>query len=110
MYEIANTELIKARSELNKAAIAKNFSGKTLNPEEIKEAIFELISKQMKLELTDIKLEHTFKDDLGCDSLDVTEIFMNFEDLVGMEILDEEAKQISTIQNAIDYLIKKVHG
>jgi len=46
----------------------------------------------------------SFKDDLGADSLDVVELVMELEDEFDMEISDEEAEKISTVQEVIDYI------
>ena len=44
-----------------------------------------------------------FKDDLDADSLDLVELVMALEDEFGIEIPDEDAEKITTVQNAIDY-------
>lgn len=47
-------------------------------------------------------------DDLGADSLDTVELVMAFEEEFGIEIPDEDAEKIATVQNAIDYIKEKV--
>jgi acyl carrier protein len=51
-----------------------------------------------------IKSESSFRDDLGCDSLDTVELIMCFEDEFETEIPDESAEKITTVQHAIDYI------
>lgn len=49
----------------------------------------------------------SFADDLGADSLDVVELVMALEDKFGIEIPDEDAEGITTVQQAIDYINDK---
>ena len=46
----------------------------------------------------------SFMDDLGADSLDTVELIMELEEEFGLEIPDEEAEGIATVQNAVDYI------
>ena len=50
----------------------------------------------------------SFIDDLNADSLDIVELVMELEDAFGIEIPDEEAEKLKTVQNAIDYLRGRV--
>ena len=51
--------------------------------------------------------ESKFIDDLGADSLDTVELVMAFEEKFGIEIPDDAAETIQTVQNAIDYIQSK---
>ena len=51
-----------------------------------------------------MKLEASFIDDLGADSLDTVELVMAFEEEFEIEIPDEEAESIRTVKNAVDYI------
>lgn len=79
-------------------------------------ALFEqvktIIENQLGVDEAEIKLEASFIDDLGADSLDLVELIMSFEDefkdvVPDLEISDEEAETIGTVQDAIDFLKAK---
>jgi len=63
-----------------------------------------VIGKQLGLEPTDIKPDSDFGKELGADSLDVVELVMAIEDEFEIEIEDQAASQISTVQDALDYI------
>jgi len=64
----------------------------------------QIIADTLKVDKEKITPEASFIDDLKADSLDLVELIMAFEDEYGMEIPDEEAQQIRTVQQALDYL------
>ncbi len=66
-----------------------------------------IISEQLGVPETDVKTESSFVNDLGADSLDTVELVMALEEEFGVEIPDEDAEKISTVQNAIDYIKAK---
>ncbi len=61
-----------------------------------------------KLGIEDSKIESgsSFVDDLGADSLDTVELIMQLEEEFGIEIPDEDAEKITTVQAAVDYIDK----
>jgi acyl carrier protein len=67
-----------------------------------------VISEQLGIAQADVKPEQTFVDDLGADSLDEVELVMAIEDEFEIEIPDDEAGGITTVQQAIDYITAKV--
>ena len=71
-----------------------------------------IIENQLGVEPDEIKLEASFVDDLGADSLDLVELIMSFEDefkdeVPDLEISDEEAETIGTVKDAVDFLVGK---
>ena len=77
---------------------------------EAKNAIFEklqdIIAKQLSIDPEDIKTSSSFTSDLDADSLDVVELVMTFEEEFDVPIEDEVAGEMSTVQDAIDYIAK----
>jgi acyl carrier protein len=66
-----------------------------------------IISEQLGVPEADVKSEASFVNDLGADSLDTVELVMALEEEFGVEIPDEDAEKIATVQNAIDYIKAK---
>jgi acyl carrier protein len=66
-----------------------------------------IISDQLGVPEADVKPEASFVNDLGADSLDTVELVMALEEEFGVEIPDEDAEKIATVQNAIDYITAK---
>jgi len=75
----------------------------------IDERVKKIVVEQLGVKDEEASNEASFVDDLGADSLDTVELVMAFEEEFDMEIPDEDAEKIRTIQQAIDY-IKKQKG
>jgi acyl carrier protein len=71
----------------------------------IEERVKKIVAEQLGVKLEDVTSEASFVDDLGADSLDTVELVMALEEEFELEIPDEEAEKISTVQNAIDYIV-----
>ncbi|MGA1847499.1 acyl carrier protein [Deferribacter abyssi] len=71
---------------------------------DIETRVKKIIAEQLNIDESEIKPESSFVDDLGADSLDTVELIMAFEEEFGMEIPDEEAEKIKTVQDAINYI------
>jgi acyl carrier protein len=67
-----------------------------------------IIAEQLGVEEEEVTSEASFIDDLGADSLDTVELIMAFEEEFGIEIPEEDAEKIATVQNAIDYIAGQV--
>lgn len=64
----------------------------------------QIIAEQLGVDEAEIKTGSHFVDDLGADSLDQVELVMAFEEEFGIEIPDDEAEKITTVQTAVDYI------
>jgi acyl carrier protein len=71
---------------------------------EIKDRIVEIIANQLGIEEGDVTAESSVIDDLGADSLDIVELVMALEEEFDLEIPDEEAEKITSVQNIFDYM------
>ncbi|CAN5580376.1 acyl carrier protein [soil metagenome] len=72
--------------------------------EEILEKIKEITADRLGVEEADVAPESSFRQDLEADSLDLVELIMELEEQFGMEIPDEEAEKITTVEEAVDYV------
>lgn len=68
------------------------------------ERVKKIIVDRLDVEESQVVPEASFKEDLGADSLDVVELVMELEDEFDMEISDEEAENITTVQEVVDYI------
>ena len=73
------------------------------------ERVQKIIAEQLGVEESEIKPETSFVDDLNADSLDLVELIMSMEEEFSndgstLEISDEDAEKIVTVQDAVDYL------
>ena len=75
--------------------------------ESTEQRIKEIIVEKLGVDMADITREASFTNDLGADSLDTVELIMEFEKEFDTTIPDEDAEQIATVGDAIDYVDKK---
>ncbi|WP_088005898.1 acyl carrier protein [Indiicoccus explosivorum] len=74
---------------------------------EVMERVTKVIVDRLGVDESEVKPEASFRDDLGADSLDVVELVMEFEDEFDMEISDEDAENIKTVGDAVNYIESK---
>jgi acyl carrier protein len=71
----------------------------------IVERVKKIVAEQLGANEADIKNESSFVEDLGADSLDTVELVMALEEEFECEIPDEDAEKITTVQQAVDYIL-----
>jgi len=69
-----------------------------------------VVVEQLDVNEEEVTLPASFVDDLGADSLDVVELVMGLEEEFDIEIPDEDAEKIGTVQNAVSYIDEKAKG
>ncbi|UFS69255.1 acyl carrier protein [Geomonas sp. RF6] len=70
----------------------------------IEKRIKEIVAEQLGVDESQVTGESSFMDDLGADSLDTVELVMALEEEFEIEISDEDAEKIQSVQDAIDYI------
>lgn len=69
-----------------------------------------VVVEQLEVSEDEVTLTASFVDDLGADSLDVVELVMGLEEEFDIEIPDEDAEKIATVQDAVSYIDGKTQG
>ncbi|MBU5316323.1 acyl carrier protein [Clostridium bornimense] len=69
-----------------------------------------IIVDQLGVDENEVKLESSFVDDLGADSLDVVELVMAIENEFEIEISDEDYDKVSTVGDVVEYIRERVEG
>ena len=75
-----------------------------MDREEILGKIQEITADRLGDDESDVTPDASFREDLEADSLDLVELIMELEEQFGMEIPDEEAEKITTVEEAVDYV------
>lgn len=75
--------------------------------ESIQKRVSEIVMEQLGVGEAEVKMDASFVDDLGADSLDTVELVMALEEEFDIEIPDEDAEKITTLQQAVDFVVEK---
>jgi len=70
----------------------------------VEENVFEIVSRRLKWELSDLSLETNLRKDLNADSIDSVDVIFELEDLYNITIEDEVAEDLQTIGSIIDVI------
>lgn len=73
----------------------------------MEDTVKKIIVEQLGVDAEDVKPEASFVNDLGADSLDTVELVMAFEEEFNLEIPDDDAEKMLTVQNVMDYIKEK---
>lgn len=68
------------------------------------EQVKKIVVEQLGVEPDEVQMPSTFVDDLGADSLDIVELIMAFEEEFNIEIPDEKAEKIKTVEDVVKYI------
>jgi len=70
----------------------------------VEQRVREIVAEQLERDVKEVTNTASFIDDLGADSLDIVELVMKMEEEFGIEIPDEEAEKIKTVNDVIQYV------
>ena len=76
----------------------------------IEDKVKKLISEKLEVDPADVVPKASLIDDLGADSLAIVEMIMTMEEEFDIEVPDEDAEQLKTVEDAINYIIKKTQS
>lgn len=79
-----------------------------MKKEEVMSKLKEIIIDRLDIEEDQITPEATFVEDLGADSLDIVELIMGIEEEFEVEIPDEDAEKLTSVGEALNYVLSKI--
>lgn len=74
----------------------------------VEEKVKKIVGEQLGVEEEELTPDASFVEDLGADSLDTVELVMAFEEEFSIEIPDDDAEKIITVQNSVDYIKERM--
>ncbi|MBM3198608.1 MAG: acyl carrier protein [Chlamydiae bacterium] len=73
----------------------------------IEKEVIDIVVEQLGVDIEDVSLDKSFVEDLNADSLDLTELIMNFEERFGFEMAEGEAEKLKTVGDVVTFIKKK---
>ncbi|MDP2645821.1 MAG: acyl carrier protein [Desulfobacterales bacterium] len=70
----------------------------------VEDKVKKIIAEKLSVDIEEVVPEASFADDLGADSLDLVELIMSMEEEFEIDISDEDAEKLATVQDAINYI------
>ena len=70
----------------------------------VEDKVKKIIAEKLSVDMEEVVPDASFVDDLGADSLDLVELIMSMEEEFDMDISDEDAEQIASVKDAIEYI------
>ncbi|GMA50788.1 acyl carrier protein [Alicyclobacillus contaminans] len=80
----------------------------SMTKQEIQEKVTQVVCQQLQVDVQQVQPNSRFVDDLGADSLDLTELVVAFEDAFDLEIPDADFDALSTVSNVVEYLSQRL--
>lgn len=74
----------------------------------IYEKVKQIIVQRLSVDADEVVAASQFGDDLGADSLDSVELIMSFEEAFDLEISDEDAQKLVTVNDAVEYIVREL--
>jgi acyl carrier protein len=79
-----------------------------MSQQEVLDKVKKIVAEQLEVDAGEVKPESNFANDLGADSLDVVELVMALEEEFNIEVPDEAAEKLLTVQSVVDYINNQV--
>ena len=79
-----------------------------METEEIFEKVKTVIVEQLGIDESSVRMDSSFLDDLGADSLDIVDLIMALEEEFGLEIPDEDVEKIVTVKDVVEYISENI--
>jgi len=77
--------------------------------QDTQDRVKDIIADQLGISIEDVRVDSVFSSDLGADDLDFMELVMAFEEEFEVEIGEDDAENLDTVQNVIDFILRRAN-